>query len=52
MRAAKEHMFSLYSKGEVCTLSEEEVVELHDLSVNFLYSMARVQTSMNLQTRG
>jgi len=38
-------MFSLDSKGEVCTLSDEEVAELQDLSVN-LHSMARVQTSM------
>jgi hypothetical protein len=48
MRTAKEHMCSQDSKGEVCALSKEEVVELHDLSVN-LHSIARVQTSMNFQ---
>jgi hypothetical protein len=45
MRVAKDRMFSLDSKGEVCTLSDEEVAKLHDLSVN-LHSMAQVQISM------
>jgi hypothetical protein len=48
MRAEKDHMFPYTPRGEVCALSNEEVSELHDLSVNFHF-MARVQTSMYWQ---
>ena len=41
----KERMSTLDIKGETSTLDEEEVIELHDLSVN-LHSLLRVQTSM------
>jgi len=36
------------SKGEVSTLLDDEVQELHDLSVNF-HSLARAQNSINWQ---
>ncbi|XP_039683765.1 uncharacterized protein [Medicago truncatula] len=45
---AKNQISSLDIKGEEAELLEEEVKELHDLSVQ-LHSMARVQTSMNWQ---
>ena len=41
----KEQMSFLYTKGETTVLLEEEVSELHDLSVS-LHSLSRIQTSM------
>jgi len=43
---AKNRISILDTKGEVSTLLDEELEELHDLSVN-LHSMARVQNSIN-----
>jgi hypothetical protein len=43
---AKNRMDSLDSKGEEAELAEEEIRELHDLSIN-LHSLSRVHTSMN-----
>jgi exonuclease III len=44
----KDKLAFLDSKAEVTGLSEEEVIELHDLSVN-LHSLAQVQNSINWQ---
>jgi len=41
----KERMSTLDIKGETSALEEDEVVEIHDLSVN-LHSLARIQTSV------
>jgi len=44
----KNQISSLDIKGEKLVFHEDEIKELHDLSVN-LHFMARVQTSMNWQ---
>ena len=46
--AVKLRLSSLDTKGEEDELMEEEVEELHELSVR-LHSLSRVQTSMNWQ---
>jgi hypothetical protein len=43
--SVKERMDFLDTKGETSALDDDEVAELHDLSVN-LHSLSRVQTSM------
>jgi len=45
IRVVKEWMSSLDTKGETSALQEEEIAELHELSVN-LHSLSRVQESM------
>jgi hypothetical protein len=44
----KNRIFSLDTKGEEAELQEEEIQELHDLSMN-LHSLSHVHTSMNWQ---
>jgi len=44
-------MSTLDTKGEVSDLLEEEVVELHDLSMN-LHSLSRVPTRLNWLNEG
>jgi len=44
----KQRMSQLDSKGEVTELREDEVAELHELSIH-LHSLARAQTSISWQ---
>ena len=46
--SVKNHIFFFDSKAETSKLLEEEVNEIHELSVN-LHSLSRVQCSMNWQ---
>ena len=48
MTEVQHTMSALDIKAESSTLSDEEVAELHELSVN-LHSMARLQNSINWQ---
>ena len=45
-KTVQERMSILDVKGETTALDEEEVIELHDLSVN-LHSLSRVQTNIS-----